>query len=207
LGTVVAQEDPLTAGLGLRERKRLAAMRRIQQVALDLFDEQGFGEVTIEQIAADAEVSPSSIYRYFGTKEQLVLWDEYDPAILRGVVEELHEAPPLEAIRRVISSLVGQVFDEEEPRIRRRVRYTLEEPSVRAASALQSYEMAEMIAGLVGVRLERDPNDLDVQLFAHALVGGLVGGIHHWYEAGFATPFSVIVDRVFASVEGGFDLA
>jgi AcrR family transcriptional regulator len=205
--TVVAQDDPLTAGLGLRERKRLAAMRRIQQVALDLFDEHGFGEVTIEQIAADAEVSPSSVYRYFGTKEQLVLWDEYDPAILRGVVGELQEAPPLEAIRRVISTLVGQVFDQEEPRIRRRVRYTLEEPSVRAASALQSYEMAEMVAGLIGARLERDASDLDVQLFAHALIGGLVGGIHHWYEHGFATPFSAIIDRVFASIEGGFDLA
>jgi AcrR family transcriptional regulator len=203
---VTTQDDPLTAGLGLRERKRLAAMRRIQEVALDLFDRLGFDEVTIEQIAAAAEVSPSSVYRYFGTKEQLILWDEYDPAILRGVVEELHGSPPLEAIRKVIGALVGQVFEQEEPRIRRRVRYTLEEPSVRAASALQSYEMAEMIAGLVGARLERDPNDLDVQVFAHALVGGLVGGIHHWYEHGFSTPFSTIMDRVFASFEAGFDL-
>jgi AcrR family transcriptional regulator len=199
--------DPLTTGLGLRERKRLAAMRRVQQVALDLFDQHGFGEVTIEQVAAAAEVSASSIYRYFGTKEQLVLWDEYDPAILRGVVEELHDHPPLEAVRRVIGALVEQVLAREEPRIRRRLRYAVEEPSVHAASALQSFELAELLAGLVGARLERDADDLDVQLFAHALVGGLTGGLHHWYEHGFATPFTTVIDRVFASMERGFELA
>jgi AcrR family transcriptional regulator len=199
--------DPLATGLGLRERKRLAAMRRVQQVALDLFDQHGFGAVTIEQVAAAAEVSPSSIYRYFGTKEQLVLWDEYDPAILRGVVEELHDHPPLEAVRRVIGALVEQVLAREEPRIRRRLRYAVEEPSVLAASALQSFELAELLAGLVGARLERDADDLDVQLFAHALVGGLTGGLHHWYEHGFATPFTTVIDRVFASMERGFELA
>jgi len=60
---------------GLRERKRLAAMRRVQEVALDLFDARGFESVSIEEIARAAEVSPSSIYRYFGTKEQIVLYD------------------------------------------------------------------------------------------------------------------------------------
>jgi AcrR family transcriptional regulator len=198
--------DPIAAGMGLRERKRLAAMRHVQEVALDLFDEQGYGAVTIEQIAATAEVSPSSIYRYFGTKENLVLWDEYDPAIVRGVIAEMHEHPPLVAMRRVIGALVGQVFEREEPHIRRRVHYSLHEPSVRAASALQSFETGELLAGVVGARLERDPNDLEIQVFAHALVGGLVGGIHHWYEQDFATPFSTILDEVFTSLERGFDL-
>ncbi|HEY7594201.1 MAG TPA: helix-turn-helix domain-containing protein, partial [Actinophytocola sp.] len=40
-------------------------MRTIQEQALDLFDARGFDAVTIEEIAAAAEVSPSSVYRYF----------------------------------------------------------------------------------------------------------------------------------------------
>src|SRR5215217_9659237 len=63
---------------GLRERWRMKARRTIQECALDLFDERGFADVTIEEIAAAAEVSPSSVYRYFGTKEGLLVADEFD---------------------------------------------------------------------------------------------------------------------------------
>ena len=68
-----------TPVVGLRERKRYAAMRLVQEVALDLFDAHGYADVTVERIAAASDVSPSSVYRYFGTKEQIVLWDENDP--------------------------------------------------------------------------------------------------------------------------------
>ncbi|PID53113.1 MAG: TetR family transcriptional regulator, partial [Micrococcales bacterium] len=50
----------------LRARKKAAAMRHIQQVALELISSKGFDKVTVEEVAAAAEVSPSSIYRYFG---------------------------------------------------------------------------------------------------------------------------------------------
>ena len=53
-------------------------MRTIQEKALDLFDERGSNAVTMEEIAAAAEVSPSSVYRYFGTKEGLIVADEFD---------------------------------------------------------------------------------------------------------------------------------
>lgn len=53
-------------------------MRTIHERALDLFDERGFDAVTIEEIAAAAEVSPSSVYRYFGTKEGLIVADEFE---------------------------------------------------------------------------------------------------------------------------------
>jgi AcrR family transcriptional regulator len=203
---VTATDDALTAGLGLRERKRLQAMRRIQSVALDLFDEHGFGAVTIERIAAAAEVSPSSVYRYFGTKEQLILWDEYDPAILQGVLEELHQHPPFEAVRRTVSALVGQLFEAEEPRVRRRTRYLMEEPSVQAASALQAQQMGELLAEVLATRAGRERDDLDVQVFAHGLIGAMLGGIHHWYRTGFASPFAEVMDEAFAHVQRGFDL-
>jgi AcrR family transcriptional regulator len=203
---LTATDEALTAGLDLRQRKRLQAMRRIQSVALDLFDEHGFDDVTIERIAAEAEVSPSSVYRYFGTKEQLILWDEYDPAILQGVLEELHEHPPLEAVRRAVVALIGQRFETEETRVRRRTRYTMEEPSVQAASALQAQQMGELLAGVLATKVGREQDDLDVQVFAHGVVGALLGGIHHWYRAGFVTPFDRIVDEAFRHVERGFDL-
>jgi AcrR family transcriptional regulator len=201
-----AADDPRWAGLGLRERKRLQAMRRIQTVALDLFYADGFDTVTIERIAVAAEVSPSSVYRYFGTKEMLVLWDEFDPAILRGVLEELEGHTPLEALRRTVTALVAQLFDTEEPRVRRWTRYLMEEPSVRAASALQAQQTGELLASVLATHTGRGRDDLAVQVFAHGVTGALVGGINHWYRAGFVTPFAEVLDEVFRTLEAGFEV-
>jgi AcrR family transcriptional regulator len=190
----------------LRERKRLAAMRRVQTVALELFERDGFDEVTVERIAAEAEVSPSSIYRYFGTKEHLVIWDEYDPGALAAIAAELHRHPPLEAVRRVVTAIFTEAVTGDEERIRRRLRLAYATPAIEAASALQAYEMAGLIAGVLGQRLGRDPSDLDLQVTAHALVGGLLGALRHWHDSGFTTPFRRVVEAPLEVLERGATL-
>jgi AcrR family transcriptional regulator len=69
--------------LGLRERKKAKTRAAIQH-------EQGYDETKIEQISAAVEISDSTIYRYFPTKEDLVLWDEFDPLL----IEAFKEQPP-----------------------------------------------------------------------------------------------------------------
>jgi hypothetical protein len=64
----------------------------------------GFDAVTVEHVADVAEVSPSSISRWFGTKESIVIWDEFDPqtvaaidaAMTTGVVEHQVEPPTID---------------------------------------------------------------------------------------------------------------
>lgn len=57
----------------LRERNRLAAMEQVRSVAFAVMSTHGFDAVTVEQIADRSGISPSTVYRYFGTKEALVL--------------------------------------------------------------------------------------------------------------------------------------
>ncbi|WP_374936808.1 TetR/AcrR family transcriptional regulator, partial [Streptomyces sp. Ru71] len=64
-------------GLGLRERKKLRTGQAIRQAARRLIDERGYDNTTTEQIAAAAEVSPSTVFRYFPSKEHIVLTDGY----------------------------------------------------------------------------------------------------------------------------------
>jgi AcrR family transcriptional regulator len=59
--------------MGLREVKRQRTRQLIADKAFELFGHHGFGRTTVEQIAAAAEVGPSTLYRYFPTKETLVL--------------------------------------------------------------------------------------------------------------------------------------
>lgn len=191
----------------LRERKRLAAMRRIQDVALDLFETEGFGAVTIERIAASADVSPSSVYRYFGTKEQLVLWDEYDPVWIDRLFEEIKTESPAVALRRAAEVLIVGPLTTDEEYVRRRTRLIMEEPSIEAASALALYEAAEMIGKTLSEALGREHGDLEIQLLSHALVGAITGAIHHWYESGFARPLGELLQRALDALDRGFRFA
>jgi len=193
-------------GFGLRERKRIAAMRHVQETAYDLFERDGFDGVTIEQVAEAAEVSPSSVYRYFGTKEQLVLWDEYDPTAFRLFAEALERHPPLEAMREAVAAVGGTFFGADRPRIERMVRFAYEQPSIKAAVLQQLEEAADAIAGLTAQAQGRDPLDLEVQVFARAVVSAIDTGLRHWYRHGFRAELADVIDESLALLADGLEL-
>lgn len=192
--------------LGLRERKRLAAMLRIQAVALDLFEARGFDSVTVEEVAEAADVSPSSVYRYFGTKEEIVLWDEYDADMDAQLELALAAEVPLDGVHQVVrAALVGLSRDGEET-IRRRLRLMVTTPALEQAATARAYAVAELIGRLLARRLGRPEADLEVQVFSHALAGGLLGLFHHWHGSGFDEPLLDVVERTFAIFEEGLDV-
>jgi AcrR family transcriptional regulator len=188
---------------GLRERKKHAAMRRIQDCALALFDDAGYDAVTIEQVAEAAEVSPSSVYRYFGTKEQILLWDDYDPELMTSMACHLRDHPPVEALRRAIAEEMTRVFDRDEERVRRRLDYVLGEPALRAASTEQNDAMTAWAAVLLADSAGRHRDDLEVQVVANALVASLVAALRHWHASGYARPLQETFDLTFAVLDRG----
>jgi AcrR family transcriptional regulator len=179
--------------LGLRERKRREAMRRIQAVALDLFDAHGFGAVTIERIARAAEVSPSSVYRYFQTKEGIVLYDENEAAIELADIEPAEA--PLETFR--LAAMASLAHRGENPIDRRRVRYLMEVPSIQAAVTRRIFGDPPPLAGRVAQRLDGEIDDLNVMVTWSALFGAVLGAIRYWHEHDYAEPLSDLLDRAF----------
>jgi len=118
----------------LRERKRLRAMKRVQHEAVTRFGERGFDDVTVEEIADAAEVSPMSVYRWFGTKEALVIWDEFDPPILAAVAERVPGDGPLAAVRDALVDLLDHVYDRERAISLQRAQLIHHEPALMAAA-------------------------------------------------------------------------
>ena len=78
------------AGSGLRERKKARTRATIQACALRLFREQGYDATTIEQIIEAADVSETTFFRYFPTKEDVALDEGYDPML----IEAFQAQPP-----------------------------------------------------------------------------------------------------------------
>lgn len=187
---------------GLRERKKRFAMRRIQEVALDLFDERGFEDVTIEQIAEAAEVSPSSVYRYFGTKEHMVLWDEVDVDLFDAIESELATHPPVEAMRRALSTVVPQIFDGHDLG-KRKTRYAFDEPALRAALLEQTDALTRRVAEALARASGRAADELEPQVIASMLMTAMMTAARHWHARGYRDSIVDELERALAIVERG----
>jgi AcrR family transcriptional regulator len=188
---------------GLRERRRAATIKRIQEAALDLFDERGFENVTIEEIAEAAEVSPSSVYRYFRTKEGVVLYDEFDFRLIDAVETELAAHPPVEAVRRAVASVMTAFFGRDEELGRRKLRYAFEEPHVHAAMTQQVDEFTQLVAHALAGAAGRKQDDLDVQVIASTFVWALTAAARAWHAEGYERPLQSLLEQALNIVERG----
>ncbi|MGW6422600.1 TetR/AcrR family transcriptional regulator [Nocardia sp. NPDC055053] len=184
---------------GLLERRKIQAMLEIQDVALGLFESDGYRKVSVEQVAAAAGVSASTIYRYFGTKEQLVVWDHVDTQALTLLTADTDVVTPAEllaavtAVAPIIIVAVGHASEEQ--RIRRRVRLMTSEPEVRTGELQQLHNLEHRIRRLLALRLGRDENDLTIRYAAAQAAWGYLAGIDHWAATEFAEPLTTVLQR------------
>src|SRR5271156_2061193 len=102
---------------GLRERKKARTRAAIREHALRLFREQGYHETTVEQIAEAAEVSPSTFFRYFPTKEDVVLLDELDVITLAAFERQPAGLTPVAAFRAAAAEAFAALTEEELARL------------------------------------------------------------------------------------------
>ncbi|MCP9211867.1 TetR/AcrR family transcriptional regulator [Streptomyces sp. NEAU-Y11] len=87
---------------GLRERKKQRMYRTISETAISLFLQRGFDEVSVADVAAAAEVSKPTLFRYFASKEDLALhrFADHEDEAARVVRGRTAGEAPLEALRR-----------------------------------------------------------------------------------------------------------
>lgn len=198
----------------LWEQRKIEAMSRIQRVALDLFGRYGYREVTVEKVAGAAGVSPSSIYRYFGTKEMLVLYDETDPQVLEvlreaGGGEQLGLRELLAVARPLIPVLTPVIITEElERRTRQRMEYVLTIPEVRDRQLRQMRDLEEQFRLLFAERSGRDGNDLPVRMAAATAIWGCMAALNHWAGTGFERRLTEVyieaLESIVDALEGVF---
>src|SRR5262249_29056661 len=179
---------------GLRQLKKLDTMRHVQLIALGLFEERGFDTVTIEEIASSARVSAPTIYRHFGTKEGLVLWDEYDPLLLRALRDCLPAETLSDALREAIVRPLDRVYAAEASRILRRVRLVESHAGLRAAVAANLRALRSEMAR-VFVESGACKDLLEADVIAGATTTALEIAVEHWTRAGARWPLRRFIER------------
>ena len=160
-----------TDGQGLRERKKARTRASLREHALRLFREQGYQATTIEQIAAAAEVSPSTFFRYYPTKEDLVLQDEFDVYVMEAFERQPLDMPPLAAIRAAMRTGFATLTPADLEELALTSRLTHEVPEIRARSLDEFNRTIRKLAEALARRTGRSPDDLAVRALTGAVFG------------------------------------
>lgn len=192
--------------LGLRERKKLKTRIAIRRATYRLISEQGYEATTIEQIAEAAEVSPSTVFRYFPTKEDIVLTDEYDLLMEAELRARPADEDPLDSIRHVITHRLSAFVQDEREEVVQRTRLLVEVPAVRARMTEAMDTTSELLVHALADRTGRDHDDLDVRVFTAAVLGALREVMLYWAARDHQDDLVGLVDRALTTMRGGLKL-
>ncbi|GGX89245.1 TetR/AcrR family transcriptional regulator [Streptomyces hiroshimensis] len=199
----VAQTGPR---LGLRERKKIQTRQAIRRAAYRLYGQQGYDATTVDQIAEAADVSPSTVFRYFPTKEDIVLTDEYDPALEAALRARPAEEPPVEAFRHAAMASMRHILAHDMDEFRQRARLMSEVPALRRRAAEGMGESGPMLCAVLAERTGRAAGDVEVRIVVVAIFAAMNEALLHWVEQGQQEDVIALVGRTLDVLGRGLTL-
>jgi AcrR family transcriptional regulator len=196
----------------LRERKKLATRRSLRRIALDLVAERGFAHVTVEDIAAAADVSARTFFNYFPSKEAALFGADPDraAALRERVVRAAPGRSALAALREVMAVEAEAVAEE----LRelggnpvdwlRRLKQARADTHLRAAHAAQMAMLERAITEGLAERLGTDPDrDPYPGLLAATASGVFRASVAFWGNSGGTEPLGRLIDLGFQALADG----
>lgn len=194
--------------LGLRERTRRAVKAEIAEAAKRLFVERGFEATTIDDIAVAVGMSQRSVFRYFATKEEIVL-GKFD-LVVDDMLTALRQRPAGEevwtSLHHVVDVLVSLSQAPGHKELVEPIHRVVFETSPLLAGYLQ--KLQHMQDAVVAVLLDRaeaagtpyEADDPTPRALTAAAFGCLVAAQHSWLASGAKSTFAGAVDRAMATV-------
>jgi AcrR family transcriptional regulator len=187
---------------GLRERKKQKTRDAIQREAMRLIEKQGYEQTTIEQIAAAVEISPSTFFNYFPTKEDVVLYDAYDPVLASLLLQRPADEALSISFRRVLEAM-GDIFERDRDIILARGRLWFAVPALRAR-IWEEMEKAEVfMSGLIAQRSGRDADDFETRVTVAVMCTAAMEAMGEWLRRDGKGSFVVLVNQALDLVDAG----
>lgn len=197
---------------GRRERKKQQTRKALIAAALELFDRTGFDGTTIDQIADAVDVSPRTFFRYFTSKEDVVLGglDDQYTAIFEAFEQRPKDEPVLTALRHAAHTVARRWETGESEFDHSRfgcvVRLKVGSPNLAARGAEQArarlVELAALIARRMGVDAATDPRPT---LVASVSLCAVTTAIEAWRTIKPDASPSDLVDQTLGLIEQGIN--
>ncbi|MFD7666982.1 TetR/AcrR family transcriptional regulator [Streptomyces sp. NPDC059788] len=187
--------QPGAPKIGLRERKKIQTRQAIRRAAYRLFAEQGYDATPVDRIAEAADVSPSTVFRYFPTKEDIVLTDEYDLCLEAGLRARPADEPMVESMRHATVEALRRMTDEERAELVQRTRLVRDVPAIRGRTVENTARDSAMISAVLAERTGRSPEDLEIRVIATAIMAALQEAMLRWVTDGRQDSLEALVGR------------
>lgn len=192
---------------GLRDRKKRETRLALSRATIGLIVARGWDDVSVEDIAAAADVSERTFRNYFGSKAEAVAASHLERALV--IVDALRSRPSdepfwpavLTAAKDSITSAPGAPRDET---YMERVKLVMAHPSLHAellrADALARDELAEAIADRLALNVDLD---LFPRLSAAVVTAGVAAALQHWMLTDPTGSVLPVLDKVFHEIGRG----
>jgi AcrR family transcriptional regulator len=193
---------------GLRARKKARTHEAIVDAALDLFERQGFEDTTIEDIAAAADVSPRTFFRYFESKVDVLMTT--NKAEDEGFEDLVAAVPspkgPLDATVQVIRERLEALAGDEDARALREFRVVMSTPSLRAIALDHFHDHQDGLIKVYAAQLGVDEHALKPRILAGAVATTMWAVVDQWVAEGSDPERLVpLIDEAFEMLRVGLD--
>lgn len=193
-----------SSGPSLREIGRDAVRARITEIALDLFAEHGFDQVTVDQIAAAAGMSGRTFHRYFPAKEDVVVgeperWGEF---VRDAFAARPADEPVWDSLLASFEAFIG--FLAQNGRVQRgkvAMRVLVSTASLRARNVEKHQLWGRMLVPLVAARLGDDDTALRAEIIVQAALACLDVAFTTWANVDDDTTISELLERSFGMLQ------
>ncbi|MEM9610824.1 MAG: TetR family transcriptional regulator [Actinomycetota bacterium] len=182
--------------MSLRERNRRNTLTVTQRTAVEMFVANGFDEVKVVDIAAEVGLATSTLYRYFPTKEAIVVWDDHGDAYAEALGSALAEHPPFAALREAFVRSFAGLYDTDREFQLARVRLIYRIPAIHAAAVEADVADRQYLSELLRQHLRSADRDAAV-LLAGAASLAADWAFDRWQESGGDTPLASLVATAF----------
>jgi AcrR family transcriptional regulator len=194
LSVTTSTLEPPQSGLAARKKER--TRRQLAEAAAELFYARGYAATTVDDIVAAVEVSPRTFFRYFPTKEDLVvaLGTTSLDLFLKALRNRPADEPLQVAVRSAIEESLASGW-EDTAKVRSFLNLLAETPALRARWLEEAYGIRDQMADVIAVRTGTKGTDLRSLIAAGAITLTINTALQAWADQELEAEVSPFVYR------------